>query len=69
MSIDKIYIALTALQRAQSAHDEAMGEYRGYSWGYYGQSYFMAIEAAQGDLKAALDQYIDERIAAAKQPT
>lgn len=60
--IDDIVDALNKYMTAKAEHDEAMKEYDGYSWDYFGATYQEAINEAGKYLKTELDKYIDDRI-------
>jgi len=60
--MDELMRALAYAHRMQQAHDEAMIEHQGYSWGYFGNKYISALSEAEEYVKDALVKVIDERI-------
>ena len=70
LDIECLVQAFQNAVKAKSEHDKARDEYGGYSWGYYGRNYVVAMEDAAEELQKRLDDYIekkiDERIGGAK---
>lgn len=54
--------AIGNLTEAQANERKARDEYEGSSWGYFGQSYFEAIDRASEELTTRLNEYIDGRV-------
>lgn len=54
--------AIGNLTEAQAEERKAREEYEGSSWGYFGQSYFEAIDRAAEELTTRLNEYIDSRV-------
>ena len=50
---------------AVAAHEKALGEFNGYSWGYHGYEYIQRMVRAQEEFEKALNAIIDARVAAA----
>lgn len=65
MDVQTLVQAFEDCIKARTEHDRALGEYDGYSWGYAGYNYVNSMNAAAEDLGKRLDQYIDQRVAAA----
>ncbi len=58
--MSRILEALNHWQRKKKEYDKASSDCDG-SWGYYGHSLSMELEAAENEFTAALDEVIDAR--------
>lgn len=59
--------ALRELIRAEDEERKAREGYEGGSWGYHGQSFYLARCKAEERFEAALNEVIDARIKAVKE--
>lgn len=58
LSIDAVMAAMASYATAQSEHDLARRKYDGYSWGWAGADYIIAVDSAKEKAEKVLEQYI-----------
>lgn len=56
--------AMHYIAEARGAHDVALAEYDGCSWGYHGSSLIVAMDRSEKAFEVALEQYIEIRVQA-----
>lgn len=65
MTTEDLIRALQECIDATGRHEKALAEYKGYSWDYHGSCYIEEMEAAQEHFEKALNNLINDRVAAA----
>jgi hypothetical protein len=63
--MDKLYKAMIRWYAARTAHDKALGDYDGYSWGYAGAAEIEELQAAAKEFEDALQEIINKGVKAA----
>jgi len=61
--LEKVWDAMALLRRVEEEEREARAEYDGYSWDWDGY-WYTKINVARADATKAIDNLVDERIAA-----
>lgn len=60
--MERLQKAIKEWYEACAAHEKALGDYEGYSWGYHGYEYVERLQLAEKEFADAMQSVIREGI-------